>query len=424
MLADGLDFVLNLSRSHGSFIYDDLTEREYIDFFSFIATMPIGFNHPKMLSPEFREKIGYAALFKPTCPDFYTTDMAEFVATFGRTAKPDYMRYMFFISGGTLAVENALKVAFDWKVRRNLSRGRGELGSKVIHFREAFHGRSGYTLSMTNTSDPRKYMYFPRYDWPRVINPKLRFPVTEQARQAVEATEAAAIGQIEAAVAEHGADIAALIIEPIQGEGGDNHFRPEFFARLRQLADAHDFLFIVDEVQSGMGLTGKWWAIEHMGVQPDLIAFGKKAQVAGVLAGPRIDEVKNHCFQEPGRINSTFGGDLVDMIRCTRYLNIIEEDNLLNNASTVGAELLAGLESIAAETQLITNVRGRGLMQAFDLPNSELRDQMRMQLRAKGLLALSSGECSIRLRPMLDLPVEVAKRALQIISASVLDHTR
>lgn len=419
MLADGLDLVVDLSRSHGPYIHDDLTERDYLDFSSFVATMPIGFNHPKMLDPAFREAIGYAALFKPTCSDFYTVPMAEFVETFARIAKPAAMRHVFFISGGALAVENALKAAFDWKVRKNLARGKGERGSRVIHFRDAFHGRSGYTLSMTNTSDPRKWMYFPRFDWPRVVNPKLRFPVTGDVLRGVIETEAAAVRQIEAAVAEHPDDIAALIVEPIQGEGGDNHFRPEFFAGLRRLADEHEFLFIVDEVQSGMGLTGLWWAVEHMGVEPDLIAFGKKSQVAGVLAGPRVDEVESNCFREPGRISSTFGGDLVDMIRCTRYLEIVDEDRLLENAASVGAMLLEGLESMAAASGAISNARGRGLMLAFDLPNGERRDQMLSNMLANGLLALRSGDRSVRLRPMLDLPADAARAALTIIAQSI-----
>src|SRR5690606_15783825 len=155
--------------------------------------------------------------------------------------------HLFLIAGGALAVENALKVAFDWKVRRNIATfskpptGRMHkidgMGSKIIHFREAFHGRSGYTMSMTNTNDERKYMYFPKFDWPRIMNPKLRFPITDEVLADVKRAEEIAITQIEYALQQHPGDIAGLIIEPIQGEGGDNHFRPEFFKELRRLAD-------------------------------------------------------------------------------------------------------------------------------------------------------------------------------------------
>ncbi len=240
-------------------------------------------------------------------------------------------------------MENALKTAFDWKVRKNLAAGKGEKGTQIIHFREAFHGRTGYTLSLTNTADPRKYMYFAKFDWPRIINPKLRFPVTEAVLQRVVAEEAQAIAEIEKAVRDNPDDIAALIIEPIQGEGGDNHFRPEFFHALRRLADEHDFMFIVDEVQTGLGATGRMWAIEHMGVKPDIIAFGKKAQVCGIIVGDRIDEVADNVFDVSSRINSTWGGNLVDMVRSQRYLEIIEAEDLVKNAQGMGELLLGGM---------------------------------------------------------------------------------
>jgi L-lysine 6-transaminase len=161
-------------------------------------------------------------------------------------------------------------------------------------------------------------MYFPRFDWPRITNPKLEFPVTQAVLERVVAEEAQAVAEIEQAVRANPDDIAALIIEPIQGEGGDNHFRPEFFRELRRLADEHDFMFIVDEVQTGLGATGKLWGVEHMGVRPDIIAFGKKTQVCGIMAGDRIDEVEDNVFVVSSRLNSTWGGSLVDMVRSQR----------------------------------------------------------------------------------------------------------
>ena len=295
-------------------------------------------------------------------------------------------------------------------MRKNLAAGKGERGTQIIHFREAFHGRSGYTLSLTNTADPRKHIYFAKFNWPRIVNPKLRFPVTGQVLQDDIAAEGQAIAEIEQAVRDNPDDIAALIIEPIQGEGGDNHFRPEFFAELRRLADEHDFLFIVDEVQTGMGATGKMWAIEHMGVRPDIIAFGKKAQVCGIIAGTRVDEVPDNVFHVSSRINSTWGGNLVDMVRSQRYLEIIEEEYLLENAAQVGQILLEGLTQLAEGSDLIDNVRGRGMMIAFDLPDARTRDIFRGLLLENGLLALKCGERSIRFRPMLDLPLPRQKR--------------
>jgi L-lysine 6-transaminase len=329
-------------------------------------------------------------------------------------------------------VENALKTAFDWKVRKNFNnitnvRKNGAaspliegFGSKVIHFRDAFHGRSGYTMSLTNTDDPRKYMYFPKFDWPRVVNPYLRYPVTDEVLEDVKKLEEVAYAQIETAVKQYKGDIAALIIEPIQGEGGDNHFRAEFMQELRSLADTHEFLLIFDEVQSGMGITGKMWAMEHYRIEPDVIAFGKKSQVCGIIAGSRIDEVQKHVFEESSRINSTWGGNLVDMVRATRYLEIIEEDNLLEHTAKMGEKMNAGLETVAEESKgMLSNVRGKGLMVAYDLPNQEKRDQMIDKLFENGLKALKAGNRTIRFRGMLDIPEEIIDKSLELVAKSI-----
>jgi len=152
MLIDGFDFVLDLKKSKGCKIYDSKTGRIMLDCFSFFATSPLGLNHPKLTTPKFLKKIGEVAVNKPTNSDIYTLEMAEFVDCFTKYAVPKYFKHLFFIDGGALAVENGLKTAFDWKIRKNIKKGKSEnLGKQVIHFKEAFHGRTGYTLSMTNT---------------------------------------------------------------------------------------------------------------------------------------------------------------------------------------------------------------------------------------------------------------------------------
>ncbi len=422
--------VVDIEGSHGPYLRDALTGKEYIDFFTYFASAPIGHNHPKMHDSAFIEKLLSVAITKPSSSDFFTTYMAEFIETFARLAMPKDMQHLFLISGGTLAVENGLKTAFDWKVRKNFARIKNAsngnmqridgLGSKVIHFREAFHGRSGYTMSLTNTDDVRKYLYFPKFDWPRILNPKLSFPVTQQVLADVQHAEEIAITQIESAVKQYPGDVAALIIEPIQGEGGDNHFRPEFFKELRRLADEHEFLLIADEIQSGMGITGKMWAIEHMGVKPDIIVFGKKSQVCGIIVGPRVDEVAGNVFAEESRINSTWGGDLTDMVRSARFLEIMEEEKLLENAGKVGERLLAGLKSVAeGSKKFMSNVRGRGLMIAFDVPDKAARDALIERMKENGLYALTSGARSVRFRGMLDTSTEIVDKALKIVEKSL-----
>jgi L-lysine 6-transaminase len=417
MLADGYDLVLDLEKSRGRRLHDARTGRDYLDLFSFFATLPIGFNHPKMKDPDFLAKLTRAALVNPTNSDIYSTEFAEFVEVFGRVAMRPHLPHAFFVAGGALGVENALKAAMDWKVRRNFRRGlKEEKGHQILHFREAFHGRSGYTVSMTNTADPRKYQYFAKLDWPRVSNPYLRFPVDAAELERVKRAEAESLAEIRRTFAQRRHDIAAICLEPIQAEGGDHHFRPEFLLAVKVAAHEHDALLIFDEVQTGVGLTGRFWAHEALGVQPDLLAFGKKMQICGMLAGGRIDEEPENVFKVSSRINSTWGGNLVDMVRSQRYLEIIEEEKLVENAATVGAHLLAGLESLQAERpEHVSNARGRGLMCAVDLPDTETRDRVLDKAYELGLMILGCGHRSIRVRPPLDITKAEVDEALDLV---------
>jgi L-lysine 6-transaminase len=421
MLADGYDIVLDLERSQGRRLWDSRRGRSYLDLFSFFATLPLGIGHAGMKEPDFLARLTRAALVNPTNSDVYTTEMAEFVDTFGRVAKPGYLEYAFFVAGGALGVENALKAAMDWKVRRNFARGmKEEKGHQILHFREAFHGRSGYTLSMTNTADPRKYQYFARFDWPRVSNPALHFPVDAAELARVAAAERASLDEIKAAFRARKDDIAAICIEPIQAEGGDNHFRTEFLSALKALAHENDALLIFDEVQTGVALTGRMWAHQHFGVEPDLMAFGKKMQVCGCLAGGRIDEEPDNVFHVKSRINSTWGGNLVDMVRCQRYLEIIEQDRLVEHAAAVGAHLLAGLQAMQAKRPgVVSNARGRGLMCAIDFQDGDVRGAVQGKAYDLGVIILPCGTRSLRFRPPLDITVAEVEEALSLLDRAI-----
>lgn len=413
------DIVLDLEKSTPSHIFDKKHNRYFLDLFTFFATMPLGMNPPEIFDEEFFTKLKRAALNKPSNTDFFTEELYEFIKTFERVALPDWGKYLFFIEGGALAVENALKIAFDWKVRKNFQKGyREEKGHQVIHFQEAFHGRSGYTLSLTNT-DPNKVQYFPKFDWPRILNPKLKFPLTDDVLEEVIQKEKLAIEQIKNAITKNKDDIACLIIEPIQGEGGDNHFRKEFFQKLREICDENEILLIYDEVQTGIGLTGKMWAYEHF-IQPDIIAFGKKLQVGGVICSNRIDDVEENVFRKGGRINSTWGGNLTDMVRATKYLEIIEKNNLIENAKRMGDYLLNSIQNLQNDfTDLISNARGKGLMCAIDVKDKSTRDTLRKKLFENGLIILGCGEKSIRFRPRLSITKDNIDEAIEIFRKSL-----
>lgn len=421
MLADGFEPVIDLKKSHGSWFIDKRDGKEYLDLFSMFASMPIGYNHPYLI--ERADKLCDVAINKPTNSDIYSTEMAEFVDTMARIAQPSYLPYAFYISGGALGVENALKAAFDWKVRKNIAHGSGEIGSKVIHFQGCFHGRTGYTLSLTNSHDERKTMYFPQFDWPRISTPAIEFPLNDANLRSVQALEKQAIDEIKQAIQDNPNDIAALIIEPIQGEGGDNHLRTEFMQELRTICDDNEIMFIYDEVQTGIALTGKMWAHEHFGAGalPDMICFGKKTQVCGFFASKRIDEVENNVFHESARLNSTWGGNLIDMVRFQMYLEVIEQEKLVDKAAVTGEYLLKEIYTLQSDfSEVISNSRGKGLLCAFDLESGEKRDKLRELIQEEGAIMLGCGPKTIRFRPPvnistdeIDFGMECIRRALK-----------
>ncbi|MGF6883889.1 L-lysine 6-transaminase [Nocardia sp. GAS34] len=411
ILADGFDLVLDLARSRGRRLVDARDGTPYLDMFGFFASSALGMNHPDLADDaEFRDELVVAALNKPSNSDIYTVEMARFVETFARVLGDPALPHLFFIDGGALAVENALKAAFDWKSRHNEMHGRpAELGTKVLHLTGAFHGRSGYTLSLTNT-DPVKTARFPKFDWPRIETPYLASEVD------IEAAEAYALAQARAAFAENPHDIACFIAEPIQGEGGDRHLRPEFLRAVQALCREHDALFVLDEVQTGVASTGTRWAYEQLGVEPDIVAFGKKTQVCGIMAGGRLDEVPGNVFAVSSRLNSTWGGNLADMVRARRILEVIERDELPARAAELGAHLLERLTDLAARHPEVTDPRGRGLFCAITLESAALRDAVVTAMRERErVLLLGTGERGIRFRPPLTVTVAELDEAIDAL---------
>ncbi len=420
MIGDGFEFVLDMDASHGSWMKDALTGRELLDFYSCFASNPLGFNHPKMRSDETIQQLIPSAVNNITNSDLFTAQKAEFVRTFFEKAAPPEMKYIFMIAGGALAVENALKASFDWKHKINRMNGDTHgRGNMVMHLRQAFHGRSGYTMSLTNT-DPAKTEGYPKFVWPRIYNPKIVFPDEGASHEDLLKREASALEQAKHAILIYGIDIAACIVEPIQGEGGDNHFRGEFLRELQALCNENDIMFIVDEIQTGMGLTGRMWCCEHFGLEPDMLCFGKKSQVCGFVCSDKIDRVEHHVFNTSSRINSTWGGNLVDMVRCKRYLEIMAEDNLVENAARTGSLLSDELLKLQRKyPDFISNARGRGLMCAFDVATTEKRDELRTKAFDKGMLVLACGDHSIRFRPTLTVTEDEIHQGIEILDKTI-----
>src|SRR6516225_2927633 len=347
LLVDGYRLVLDAERSHGSWLVDARDGTEYLDLYTQFASAPLGANPPGIVDDQgFMALLATVAVSKPANPDMYTTHLAEFVETFARVLGDPALPHLFFVEGGALAVENAVKTAFDWKSRRNEAAGRSrDLGTQVMHLTRAFHGRSGYTMSLTNT-DPAKTDRYPAFDWPRIDVPAVTFPL-EAHRADVDAAEARALDQARAAFEANPHDIACFIAEPIQAEGGDNHMRPEFLQAMQEMCHAYDALFVLDEVQTGVGITGTAWAYQQL---------------------------------------------------------VIEPDGLFDHAAKTGSYLLNELQGLGdRHSGIVSNARGRGLMCAIDLPDPSLRDRAIGMLRETHVLVLPCGERTIRFRPALNI---------------------
>ena len=238
------------------------------------------------------------------------------------------------------------------------------------------------------------------------------FPVEELEKQSLE--------EIKQAIEENQDHVAAFIMEPIQGEGGDNHFRKEYLKEIRKITSENDIMFIVDEIQTGMGITGQWWAHQHFDIKPDIMAFGKKTQVCGIMAGPKLEDITDHVFKVPNRIDSTWGGNLTDMVRATRYMEIMDEDRLVDNAAKTGNIFLKALHGLQDKyPDKISNVRGRGLMCAFDLPEGKIRDEYWQRLYPNGLIALKTGSRGIRFRPALIAEEKHVNDATEILDKTL-----
>ena len=405
-LFDSFPIVWNIQKSQNSFLYDIHTNEEYLDFHGGFGSNPIGWNHPKLTKHFSSGLWNKHFLNKPANCDFYTPEYIEFIDKFQTTIIPKNYPHLFFIDGGALAVENALKIAMDWKYQKN---GDNNEDLSIAHFTKAFHGRSGYTMSLTNT-EPHKTKNFTKFNWPRFL-PSIKTGTPPQNQKVYDEF---AIGEVEKYFKEHHKSIAGLIIEPIQCEGGDRHFTKYFLQNLQRLCNEHDVLFILDEVQTGFYTTGKTWCFQHYDLEPDLVCFGKKSQQCGVFGGKRLDEIQNHCFNTSGRLGSTWGGNHIDMIRSSKIIDIIKEDNLELNATERGNQWSDEMKMI--QSNKIKNIRNLGLIMSFDCESTEKRNQLLDILKKNKLLALGAGENTIRMRPNLAVSkTDISKCVQKII---------
>lgn len=354
-----------------------------------------------------------ALINRPALGSFPSADWFHILKTGILKAAPKGLNNVFTAMAGSDANETAYKAAFMY--RRQLERGGPDVdfaeedlrtamlnqkpGSpplSIMSFKSAFHGRLFGSLSTTR-SKPIHKVDIPSFDWPQAPFPALKYPLEQHAKENAE-EEQRCLQEVERLIKEFHNPVAAVVVEPIQSEGGDNHASPAFFRGLREITKKNNVLFIVDEVQTGVGATGKFWAHDHwqLSTPPDIVTFSKKAQTAGYYYGNQALRPN-----KPYRQFNTWMGDPARAILFRAIIEEIERLNLVEHTAKTGEYLYSGLERLADKyPHAIKNLRGKGqgTFIAWDSPN---RDEFLMKAKSVGVNIGGSGASAVRLRPML-----------------------
>uniref|UniRef100_A0A183CLS2 4-aminobutyrate--2-oxoglutarate transaminase n=1 Tax=Globodera pallida TaxID=36090 RepID=A0A183CLS2_GLOPA len=355
-----------------------------------------------------------SAVSRPALGAFPRTDFADLIANSLLRVAPRGLSHVQTMLCGTSANENAIKTAFiHYQTRlrgggaptaqqlsscmRNEAPGTPSLA--VLGFNGSFHGRSLCMLSITRSKAIHK-VDFPAFDWPVANFPRYLYPLDENKQYNLEQDERclAEVSQLIDTSKSEGRDVAALIVEPIQCEGGDHHGSARFFRGLQNICQDNGVYFIVDEVQTGGGICGTFWAHEQwdLPTPPDFVTFSKKTLIGGYFYR---DELR---VNEPYRIYNTWMGEPTKLVLLQRVVDVIKREHLVAKAGELGAKLLAGLKELESRhPNLVMNSRGLGTLCSFDMPNTAVRDGFLKKAMSKGLLIGGCGDATVRFRPAL-----------------------
>ncbi|POR32159.1 4-aminobutyrate aminotransferase [Tolypocladium paradoxum] len=407
-----LNMIADYTKSVGNYIADP-DGNLLLDVYAQIASIPVGYNNPALAKVAQTPEMVDAIINRPALGNFPSHTWASILKSGILKYAPKGLDNVYTAMAGSDANEIAYKAAFMY--RRQLERGGpdvdftpeelesamrneapGSPNLSIMSFKQSFHGRLFGSLSTTR-SKPIHKIDIPAFDWPQATFPQLKYPLDQHAEENAKA-EQASIDEVEHLIKTWRVPPAAVIVEPVQSEGGDNHASPSFFQKLRAVTKKHGVLLIADEVQTGLGATGKFWAHEHWNLQdpPDIVTFSKKAQTAGYYF--RSKDMRPN---KPYRQFNTWMGDPAKALLFRGIVDEIERLDLVNHTAKVGDYLYGKIEALAQKYPgHFQNLRGKGqgTFIAFDNPK---RDEFLAKAKTFGVNIGGSGASAVRLRPML-----------------------